>query len=125
MTYHKPIFRRSNCPLVQSQGLTLSSIFCVSGSCSYPAASTHCFTASPSRSCSLISRRYSSAFWLSFCIHQEIYIQEKNKFSFSGKQQNTQRQTRKMLQYLILLVCFKKQSSGGHGGYLKYLLTYD
>lgn len=47
--------------------LTRSKAFWVLVSYSWAAASTHCITASPSILCSLISRRYSSAFWLDFC----------------------------------------------------------
>lgn len=53
--------------------LTLSSDFWVSGSCSCPAASMHWLTASGSSCWSLISRRYSSAFWLSFCRERELW----------------------------------------------------
>ena len=45
---------------------TLSRLFCISGQCSCPAASMHCCTAWGSCPSSWISRRYSSAFWLSF-----------------------------------------------------------
>lgn len=55
--------------------LTLSRDFWVLESYSWPAASTHCRTASASMLCSLISLRYSSAFWLDFCTHKEIKTQ--------------------------------------------------
>lgn len=53
-----------------TQCLTLNRDFWVLESYSWPAASTHCRTASPSMLCSLISLRYSSAFWLDFYTHE-------------------------------------------------------
>ena len=65
------VCHRAHRILIQNQlcVLTLSRDFWVLVSYSCPAASTHCLTASPSMLCSLISLRYSSAFWLDFYIN--------------------------------------------------------